>query len=270
MKNIIYISILIIFIALSIFSFSKQFSTCQTYGYEELKIESIEEIRCVTKLEDGKTSSSPINTNLGYFIPLVLLLSVLFYREKWDYLTLKAYNNFSNQNIKKEAVFISTGIFLYFFLFLLVPVFFKFQYYLKPINQETFEILVLAIAASLAIAVPLGISTYIGKKWLNSEAPNKMTSKMLLSSLVSSLLVSVVLGVIFIFVDTTNTGSEAGIFMYWLFSFWMYVLAILFLTLIYSNHLYSYKTSQNHEVIKWIVTILALLPYAIGAFGMMS
>lgn len=265
-KNIIYWVLLVLIVGLLIFSVSKEYSACKQQGYGEINF-SISEITCTNYLQGGGTETAHRTTGVGLLVPIIILITILFYRQSFDQLISGVYSSFSNQSIKRESYFIGGCLFLYCLIFLLVPVFFGFQFSTKPISANTFSSLIAVLIISLAIAVPLGISIYFGKKWLGSENPKKIFYKMPLSSIVPSVIFSFFIEGYLIFY--VQGGHPPAVVMWPLF-FWVYVLVIIVVSLIFAVYFYKYKFSENHLPLKWTATILALLPYAIGAFGMMS
>lgn len=211
--------------------------------------------------------SSHLFSIVVIFVLTILLTTLLFHRNLFDQLTSNLYNSIGNKNIKSESYFIGTGIFLYCFIFLLVPVFFGFEFYVKTINYQTFVYLLGALLLSLAISVPLGRAIYFGKKWLNSDTPDKIFLKMPKSTLLPAVLFSVVSA---FYIGWAFPGGDMPAVIGWPIFAVGYMLGIAVLSFILATYLYLYQTSQNKLLWKWALTIIALAPYVLGALGTMS
>ena len=177
------------------------------------------------------------------------------------------YNSFSQGNIKSESFFIGIGFFLYCFIFLLVPTFFGFEFSLNNISEQTFVFLTGSLLVSLSISVPLGISIYFGKKWLNSETPNKIFYKMPLSTILPTIISSIILG---IYIGFAFPGGHPPAIFIWPIYALGYILGITLFSFFLALYLRHYQVVQNKLVWKWAITIIALIPYVVGALGMMS
>ena len=201
-----------------------------------------------------------------FFVLIILLITLLFYRNLLDRIVGSWYNSFSQGNIKLESFFISIGFFLYCFIFLLVPTFFGFQFSLN-VSERTFILLIGSLLVSLAISVPLGTSIYFGKKWLSSPTPNKVFYKMPLSVILPTIIFSIILG---IYIGVAFPGGHPPAIFIWPIYAMGYILGIALLSFILALYLRHYRVAQHKLVWKWILTIIALIPYVVGALGMMS
>ena len=153
--------------------------------------------------------------------------------------------------------FIGVCLFLYGFTYLLVSIYFR--------SKFSTTLLIMSLIVALAVAVPLGVSIYFGKKWLNSENPRKIFYKMPLSSIIPSILFSILIEAYLIFFPDAQSHPPLSVL--WPFISLVYILCITVISLIFSGYLYKLKFSENRSLLKWIAIILLLIPYIMTIFA---
>lgn len=278
LKNTIYLVLLLIFIAIEIFSIFTDYSVLKQKNCDEIKIFSMQNLFCIKYLPDGVTEGFQINiSEIWSFLLGFLLITFLFYRKTWDQLTLNIYNSFANKNIKKESFFIGFGIFLYCFVFLSAPALHNlFNYWLAMRSLNDFALISLfdALLISLLISIPSGIAIFFGKKCLNTANPKTIFYKMPLSALLSSIILYILIGAFVVVIcanlDLRHPFEDYSVRVFWPLIFIGCVIGICILNLVFAFYLYYYRVTQNKLLWKWIITIILLAPYVVGAIGMLS
>jgi hypothetical protein len=256
-KNIIYLLIITFSISLISYSIIDSHSACKKQGYSEIET-NLSEVVCRRILPDGATTQTSRGNGLGLLLLVIIFVTIIFYRQVWDRLTYRLYSYFSEQNIKREGLFIGIAIFLYCFIPISGKYLFAFIFHLYSVDAT---MLLQGILIAFLVAFPLGISIYFGKKILNSENPKKIFPIMLIRSSIFTVALAVMLETIITFNGLFNSMASLLLLEYSL----IYISFIFILTLILAFHLYYYKFSQNRLMLKWLGIILLIIPYMLIA-----
>lgn len=264
-KNIIYSVIFLLFIFFIIYTIFLKYQTLK--NCEEISF-SISEITCTKHSYDIELSKPTIvtyhtsNFYILYFLGFTLI-TILFYIRIIEQKIYNFYNSVCKQNIKKESYFIGTVLFLY--CFALLSMFSRYLFSAKSISPLSFFG---STIMGLSITIPLMISVYSGKKWLNTETPKKLFSKMPISTIIPSIIFSVILGV---YLSFLFPGGQPPIIAFWIpLGAPTYILGIALISLVFGAYLYNYKFQQNKTKLKYIAIFVSFAIYIFSVIGLIS
>lgn len=264
-KNIIYLIILLIFVSLFIYLIFINYLTlknCENIDF------SISEITCTKHSYDVELSKPTTITSHSinpFIVPFLvfILITLLFYQQITEQKISNFYNSICKQNIRKESYFIGTFLFLY--CFILLSMFSKYLFATKSTSPLSFFG---STIIGLSITIPLMISIYSGKKWLNTETPKKLFSKMPVSTIIPSIIFSVILGV---YLSFLFPGGQPPIIAFWIpLGAPVYISGIILLSLIFGVYLYNYKLQQNKTILKYIAIFVLFAIYILSIIGLIS
>lgn len=250
-------------IGIIIFILIAKYSACKNYS-EETEI-TFNLLICTNHLPDGKLETSQQSTGLDYATLIGIIAVAVYFRQSGADFISSLYLKHGSRNIIKESFFLWTGLFLYFLLFGFLAFFVSSFGFTVNLEALTSPLTVLGLFLfSAAISIPLGVSLYIGKKWLNSPTPKKIFYKMPLTTIIPSIAFAFLIW-FYIIASLTTGGYHGGDQSGFLIILWplysvLYIVPIAIISLVFALYLYFYNKEENRKFFKPLAIVLAALP----------
>ena len=226
-------------------------------------------------LKQGVYTRNALSITELYLFPFVIIstfitgLAFYFYFFRFshfspiNHLIANFYNNICGKDIRKESFFLGTFLFTY--MFILIGL-------MLSLNRlKLISAWVDALAYSLSVAVPITVSIYFCKKWLNSPTPKKAFFKSPLSTIFPSLLFVILIEVYLQLYASINhlTGESGLIGLGWLLLSPIYALGIFLISLLLTSYLYYYSKREKRTLLRLIMVLLLCIPYLSTFIGAM-
>ncbi len=259
MRKKIGACLILALIAFSGFSFFKEYYGCKRQNPVDIQV-SISNIRCTTNSPTG-TQTWHHSTPIGFMIPMLLIIS-LFFKKELDTFIASLYEKMTQQNMFRKAIFIGMAIFLYCFVFLATPLMVGYEYIVKPLDPKLFWV---AFFISLSVAVPLACAIYVAKKSFLANEVRRALYRAPLTSLIPAIMFSLLLWPVMSIFE----GGHPPLIAFYPIVAPLYVASIVLLGFLSGAFLYAISFSTKKQMWNWIATIVLLLPYLIGSFGLM-
>src|SRR3989338_11176494 len=180
------------------------------------------------------------------------------------------YNLTCENDIKKESYFLGTFLFIYLLVLIGIWLLIGFMFSVNYKNLMSIWTYLQMLIYSVSVTVPIAISIYFSKKWINSQTPKKAFLKSPLSTIIPSIFfVIFITFFLSIYAGVNLTGESRLLPLVWLFISPAYIIGIALTSLLLTSYIYHYRQQKNRMVLRLIMVFLLCAPYLITLISAM-